>query len=198
MNKQELLTQLKIEVDSINHDLKALAHRLTTAELTERPSPERWSPMEVAEHMLIVSRVYLKNARKSRDNYKGPIDTAYQPGVLGNYAANSMLPKENGTLPFKMKTFRCMDPARNNEPIGEKNSFSKLIDLNNEWLQFYSRPKELDMNRMKVVSSLGRLITFKMGDALRFNSNHNLRHMNQLKQAIESCKGLRLEEILAA
>lgn len=153
--------------------------------------------MEVAEHMFLPNSIYIRNCNRAIESYKGRVQGNYTPGFIGNMLANSMLPNAKGNLSFKMKTFKILDPARNSEPTGISDSFGELIQVLTEFDQFYGKEEKIDLNNIKVETALGKLVKMKLGDALRFNSNHNLRHMNQLERAITQCKSATtLDEVL--
>jgi uncharacterized damage-inducible protein DinB len=196
MTRSELINNLLADNEFVTEKLKLIAQKLSSSELRQKPSENKWSAMEVAEHMWITNSLYLKNSRNAVANYNGKVSEDYKPGFIGNFLANSLLPNEDGKLSIKMKTFRAFDPARNSEPTGLNNSFGRLIDVLSDFNDFYLKAEIFDMSRMKVQSSLGKILMLRLGDALRFNSNHNIRHMNQLEQAITSCKGVPLNEII--
>ena len=187
MTKFELLKQPEDGTNEMISDIESIALSYTNSQLSTSAAENKWSAQEVAEHMLITSRIYLRNIEFWIKNFKGSISDNYKPGFVGKLAANSMLPNKRDNLSFKMRTFQVLDPARGSEPIGEKDSFGSLIETHKKFLEIYLNPDVLDLVNMKVESALGKMIMFRLGDAPLFNFNHNIRHMRQMKIALKFC-----------
>jgi hypothetical protein len=65
-------------------------------------------------------------------------------------------------------------------------SIERFINLCNRTLALIEQARSTDLGAMRVTSSLGPLVRFKAGDALRFPIAHQERHFLQLEQALRS------------
>lgn len=149
-------------------------------ELNYKTNPESWSTLECLQHLNLYGDFYLPEIEQRINASKTSPDPVFKSGVLGNYFANSMLPKEKLN---KMKTFK------DKNPIGstlDKMMIKNFIAQQNKMLELLERSKKVSLNRVKTSISISNLIKLKLGDTFRFNINHNERHVRQAKKAIDN------------
>ncbi len=167
---QELSQQVAAAVNTVN-GFKSL----TEEQLNFKKSVESWSILECLEHLNLYGDFYLKEIEKqilaAPKNEKAK---SFKSGWLGNYFANSMLPK-NGKV-NKMKTFKKMDPANSNLPLTTIDRFLKQ----QEHLQTLLKLAEtVDLTKTTTGITLTSLLRFRLGDTFRFFINHIERHVLQ-------------------
>ena len=74
-------------------------------------NPEKWSILENLEHLNRYGDFYLPEIQKRIEESSRKPSSEFKSGILGNYFAKSMLPKEKLN---KMKTFTNMNPINSN------------------------------------------------------------------------------------
>jgi uncharacterized damage-inducible protein DinB len=150
--------------------------------LKHRPANGGWNALECIEHLNRYSNFYLPEIRKRITKSPFPPSANFKPGVLGNYFAKSMEPKE-GTK--KMKTFKDKDPIHTHL---DKQCIETFIEQQHDMLALLQIARKVDLNRTKTSISITKLITLKLGDTFRFVINHNERHMVQAMAALTAIK----------
>ena len=173
------------ELLSQNEEIKITAHKFLDVELsmlTRRPKPYKWSVMECFEHMNILYNVYIQNINTSINNSPGfKMDIDYfKPTRMGHYFYLSMVPNEKKKPRFKIKTFKRFKP-------NGKTTDHIMIFLSHHknFIELINNIPDLDLNRIKVNSSLGRIMRFKLGDIFRIVTGHNQRHIIQAENTLK-------------
>ena len=151
--------------------------------LSEKPSLERWSAMECFEHMNILYDIYINNIKQGIEKYQGRFNPAeyFKPTLVGHYFYLSMAPNEKQKPRFKIKTFNRFKPS------GKKqDSIDAFLKYHKEFYELISEIPELNLDKIKVDSSIGRIMRFKLGDAFRIVTGHNQRHFLQAQKTLKS------------
>lgn len=152
----------------------------TDNDLNKRLSEESWSVLECFEHLNRYGDFYIPEISHRISSSKTSFNQIFKPGVLGNYFAKSMLPKEKLNT---MKTLKSMNPIH-----GElsKKVILEFIRQQNQLLDLLEKAKYVDINKTKTSISISRLIKLKLGDTFRFVIYHNLRHIEQAKRILNT------------
>lgn len=79
----------------------------TEEELNFRISQDSWSSLECLEHLNRYGDFYIPEISNRIAASKTTPSVVFKSGILGNYFANMMLPKEK---PNTMKTLKAMNP----------------------------------------------------------------------------------------
>ncbi|WP_430406233.1 DinB family protein [Fluviicola sp.] len=188
---------MKIQTEALLVDLANRTKQLIQeAELLKEKSEESlnykqhaesWSVLECLEHLNLYGRFYLPEIKKriseqlalsspSIPLQRGKSNPVFKSGWLGNYFANSMLPKAKLN---KMKTFQNMNPI--NSKL-DKQVIEEFLDQQTELLQLLEKSREISLNKTKTAISISKLIRLKLGDTFRFVIYHNQRHMAQAER----------------
>lgn len=155
--------------------------------LTTTPASGGWSIAECILHMLLATRPYLDRIEKEIATSSVENTPNFKRGILGRYFTYGMLPQKNGTIKNKMKTMSWFDPGKSKK----YDEYSNLTgqELINELQLVYNRlhsaleqSQNLNLNKHKIVSTLGPIIQFKLGDAFAFTLAHNARHFHQISR----------------
>lgn len=173
------MLQLIDELKKITEENIQFAENLlneTDEKLNFRLSEKSWSILECIEHLNRYGKFYIPEISKRIENSDTKPTEIFSSGILGNYFANSMLPKKKLNT---MKTFKSMNPIHSKLDKSVLNEFiaqqKQMIDLLNE-------AKNIDLNKVKTSISISNLIKLKLGDTFRFVIYHNLRHIRQAKK----------------
>jgi hypothetical protein len=169
---EALLTDLANRTRELIREAELLRDKPESA-LNDKPSPESWSALECLEHLNLYGRFYLPEISKRIGEKKGNAEPVFKSGWLGNYFANSMLPKAKLN---KMKTFKNMNPV--NSKL-DKRVVEEFLDQQKEMLRLLDEARNVSLNKTRSGISLSKWIKLKLGDTFRFVIYHNQRHMAQ-------------------
>jgi len=172
--QSEKLTQMLLEQSRqiINQAEKLQSYDLNT--LTWKENEISWSILECLEHLNLYGDFYLPQIEKEIKNSTTKTDLEFKSGVLGNYFAKSMLPKEKLN---KMKTFKDKNPL--NAQL-DKSVIDRFINQQIKLLELLNQSRNVSLNKVKIKTSISSLIKLKLGDTFHFFINHIIRHLNQI------------------
>lgn len=176
--KSEKLIQDLIERTRININQAEKFSSLSNEKLNFRAGKDSWSILECFEHLNLYGDFYIPEIKqrieKSRTNPK----ENFGSGILGDYFAKNMLPKEKLN---KMKTFK------DKNPIGsklDKKTIERFISQQEQMLNLLDKSREIDLNKTKTAISITNLIKLKIGDTFRVVIYHNERHLEQANKLL--------------
>lgn len=177
---------MKIPSQQLLHDLKVITEQNmqfvenilneTDKKLNFRLSEKSWSVLECLEHVNRYGKFYIPEIRKRIENSDTKSTEIFNSGILGNYFAKSMFPKEKLNT---MKTFKSMNPIHSTL---DKSVLNEFITQQKQMMHLLNEAESIDLNKVKTSISITNLIQFKLGDAFRFVIYHNLRHIEQAKR----------------
>ncbi|MEO1051583.1 MAG: DinB family protein [Bacteroidota bacterium] len=183
-----LLDQLERDTQVITSIVRKEFSVLDTEALNWKPSPKTWNILECLDHMNIAVEHYLKVVEagiKTAKNKGWGWRPVFKSSRIGNYFVKSMTPTSTGEIKSKMKTlgkFKAFDII----PDQPNRTIDRFLQNQHTLLDLISRSREIDIQRVKVKSAIGSIITFRLGDALRFAIGHNQRHIIQAQRLIKA------------
>ena len=180
MKSSELSDALKKDSLSINDILQEQFLNLSIDQLNWKPEIHSWSISECLEHIMLSGQFYIDEITKCFLRHKPenePLNINFKPGLIGNYSAKSMKPRDSGEIKNKMKTFSRMEPGKSG--IDTKKLFVDFRKFQDDLILLIEKARYYNLNTLKIKSSIGRIIRFKLGDAFRFVVAHNQRHIQQ-------------------
>jgi hypothetical protein len=179
---------MKISTSELLHELKSKTEEhLQFAEMLSlqpehdlnfRTSAESWSTLECLEHLNRYGDFYIPEISRAISSAGKSSQSYFKPGILGNYFAKSMLPKEKLN---KMKTLKAMNPIHSNL---DKNVVDLFITHQGKLLELLEKAQYTDLEKTKSGISISKLIKLKLGDTFRFVIYHNARHIGQIKKIL--------------
>ena len=177
--KQEILIEnLIVRTKEVLYQAEAFK-QLPTDKLLSRPGPKSWNALECLEHLNYYGDFYIPEISKRLQNAPSkPSDDRFKSGLLGNYFAKGMLPKEQLN---KMKTFKSMNP--DGEKL-DKSVVDRFIAQQKKILQLLQTARAVDLTKTKTSISISKLIKLRLGDTFRVVIYHNQRHIVQAKKAL--------------
>lgn len=160
--------------------------QLPAEQLLRRPSGGAWNVLEVFEHLNLSSGIYVRGLEDvfAREAARYRANSHFTPGLLGNWFTNGMKPKADGAIGWKMRTMKMFDPGR--QQGASQASIGRFIEMCDRFLKLLEQARTTDLNKLRVVSSLGPVIRFKAGDAFRFPVAHQERHFLQIERLLRS------------
>ncbi|WP_242205441.1 DinB family protein [Aestuariivivens insulae] len=150
--------------------------------LNWKANDSTWSALECLEHLNRYGDFYLPEIERCIDKSQVAPETYFKPGLLGDYFAKSMLPKEKLN---KMKTFKSKNP--NGSKLNHS-TISRFIEQQEQMLNLLNEAKTINLNKVKTATTLGKLISLRLGDTFRVVINHNIRHLLQAQNALDKAK----------
>ncbi len=182
-----LVESLVEDTNSINNILKEQILTCSENQLNWKPSIDKWSVLECLEHIILSGQYYINQINKklsSKIPGADPLDLDFKPGIIGNYSVKGMKPGPSGEITNKMKTFKRMEPGKSN--LDQEGVLADFARYQADLITVIEKSKYYNLNKVKIRSSIGNLIRFKLGDALRFVVAHNQRHIQQAINVMKS------------
>ncbi|REC60838.1 DinB family protein [Chryseobacterium pennae] len=179
MSTTALLEELKNKTGEHLHYARTLLLKPEN-ELNFRISADSWSVLECLEHLNRYGNFYIPEISQRISSSKTNSKADLKPGILGDYFAKSMLPKEKLN---KMKTFKTMNPIHHQLNTAVVNEFIKQQE---QLLDLLEKARSVDLGKTKTSISISKLITLKLGDTFRFVIYHNARHIVQAENVLKN------------
>jgi len=181
-NQNELVEELINEVENGIHQVKSY-EGLTLEQLNFKANPKSWSLLECMEHLNLYGDFYLPEIEAQQLKAKPNTRVKhFRSGFLGNYFANSMLPK-NGVVTNKMNAFKDKTPSNSNLSITVIDRFLKQQD---HLIHLLIQSKNLNLSAIRTSISISPFIRIRLGDTYRFLINHQKRHFLQMQNIKKS------------
>lgn len=175
----ELLDDLKDRTQKHLQYAQILLQR-PESELNFRISADSWSSLECLEHLNRYGDFYIPEINYRISSSKTSSKAVFRSGILGNYFAHSMMPKDKLN---KMKTLKTMNPIHSQL---NKNVVDEFIKQQKQILELLEKAGYIDLEKTKTGISISKLITLKLGDTFRFVIYHNARHIAQVKEVLKN------------
>ena len=173
MQSEQLLQQLIEQTRQVINQVEKLKnYDLHT--LTWRENETSWNMLECLEHLNLYGDFYLPQIESKIKNSNTTTEAVFKSGLLGNYFAKSMLPKENLN---KMNTFKDKNPLH---ATLDKGVIDKFILQEMHLLDLLSQARNVSLNKVKISTSISSLLRLNLGDTFQFFVNHILRHLSQI------------------
>jgi uncharacterized damage-inducible protein DinB len=178
----DLLNELEEDVRKIiavSDHLKGLEK----GKLIYQSSSDKWSVVQVLEHLNAYGRYYLPAIEKAIIEDKGGKDAWFHSGRLGNYFTNSMKPKNVYEIKNKMKSLKDYKfPNSLNVDI----VLREFADQKTKLMQLLQMARERNLNSIRIPITISKLIRLKLGDIFRFLIAHDQRHMIQARNTLKA------------
>lgn len=153
--------------------------KLTIGELNQREEEGRWSVLECLEHLNLYGDFYLPEIQEKIGASKYKNEERFKSSWLGEYFANSMLPKEKLN---KMNTFKNMNPIKRTL---DASHVERFIAQQKQLLDLLHRAREVSLTKTKTGISISKWIRLRLGDTFRVVVYHNYRHVVQINKLRE-------------
>lgn len=182
-------TILLDDLDKLMHRLSEIVAReflpLSEAQLNWKAHEKKWSIAECLQHLNIVSDYYqpLFAKKLSLAIEKGQAPAEYfTPGWMGNYSVKSVQLKEDNRLRNKMKSPKAYRPSSGNSLLNGQAELKKYLDHQKIFIDFIAQAHKVNLNKVAVPIAIFKMISFRLGDMLRFIIYHNERHLVQAQK----------------
>jgi len=175
MDANHLINSLIEQTKQNMNDVQSFK-KLPEGNLNYKPGKDSWSVLECIEHLNRYGDFYIPEIRKRILNSTYKKSETFKSGLLGNYFAESMLPKDSLN---KIKTFKSMNP--NNSKL-EKSVLDKFTHQQEQILELLNKSQSTNLTKIKTAISISKWIKLRLGDTFRVLIYHNQRHLVQAKR----------------
>lgn len=178
-NTADLLKELEAVVLLTIKKTEGL-HDLDKSTILKQPAPDKWSVVQVLEHLNAYNRYYLKEISKVISNKSKP-KLVYKGGWFGDYFTKMMQPRAEGLIKNKMKAPKdyWFDPQLDAEKV-----LSDFIAGQRQLLEYLDKSNGLNIGQTRVPISISKFIKLKLGDTFRFLIAHQQRHFIQIENTL--------------
>lgn len=146
---------------------------LSDKELNTRNSSDSWSILECLEHLNLYGDFYLPEIENRMLVSNSKNVTVFNSGMLGNYFAKIMLPREKLNT---MKTFKDKNPIHS---VLDKKCIDRFIQQQRKILGLLDIACHKNLTKIKTSISISKWIKLRLGDTFRVVIYHNVRHIAQ-------------------
>jgi len=176
---EELIADLTSRTEQIIKTVE-LYKSLPIEQLSWRPGPEKWNVIECLEHLSLYSDFYLPAINNSINGAikNGPSEF-FKSGILGNYFALSMPPREKLNT---MNTFKSKNPLGK---VSDNNlAIERFLNYQKQTLKLLENAKKVNLTKAKTATTIGKLVKIRLGDTFRVVIYHNERHIVQAQNVL--------------
>jgi hypothetical protein len=178
MNSNILLEQLQADTRQMILQCGQL-EGIPDETLGQPPGVGKWSVAQILEHLNVYARYYLEAIElKLHLNHTLPRNH-FSPGWWGNYFTSLMKPTANRTLAKTMKAPKNAVPSAFPDA---REMLQEFIQHQHRLLNLLQIAKTVNIGRVRIATSLTKLITLKLGDTFRFFIAHEQRHFLQIEK----------------
>ncbi len=178
-NRNELLEQLKAEVNTVLATVQQISNDLDAQSLNRQPMAGKWSIAQVLEHLNTYNRYYLPAIKAAMPKAGHTTSKEFKSGWLGEYFAKSMYSEvvTGKRVANKMSAMKGHIPDASLNAAAVINEF---IAAEKELLQMLEDAKQVNIGGIRIPITISKMIKIKVGDALRFLVAHQVRHLLQI------------------
>lgn len=170
-----VLEDYRRQIETLKARARALADRLTAAQMRARPAPESWSPVEILDHLRLTVEQYLPAIDAALVRAERTASPAGEPnyGWLWRLFLRSLEP------PIKRR-FRAPEAFAPGENPDVDATLAGFLAAHDALIERIHRAADYDLERVKVVSPAHSLLKPPLGCALLAMAAHGRRHFTQL------------------
>jgi hypothetical protein len=182
-NTNEFLNTAHQRIERILEKAISEWQLLPSEKLETSPAPGAWSAAQCLEHLNIYGRHYLPAIEKAMESAKkqgSQPASQVQSGWLGAWFTNLMLPQPDGHLKKRMNSPKNAVPSANPDA---RTMLAEFIDQQEKMLALLATASEVNLNTVRVPTSLSPLIRMRLGDTFAFVIAHLERHVLQATKA---------------
>ncbi|RYZ21409.1 MAG: DinB family protein [Chitinophagaceae bacterium] len=180
---EDLLQQLRTDVERI----RAAAQFFKDSDkhkLVYTPNAtQQWSVVQILEHLNAYGRFYLPAMQKAMTERPTGKSAWFSSGFWGDYFTKSMKPVNVYEIKNKMKAMKGYSFPNSLNVEQVLNEFAQQQD---ELLRLIDLAQHVNIEEVRVPITISKLIKLKLGDAMRFLTAHEQRHMLQARNMLKS------------
>lgn len=186
MTTSELLETIQtIAQENIAYINKSTA-KLNEKQLNWVPNPGVWSVAQVLAHMNEYGNFYHPVLEKKINNTRfTSTKEAFISSPLGRSAWKSMKLGRLNNIKRKFKAQKGNNPSVSPDLL-TGDEITTFIEQQEALILLSKKAGEVNLRRVKIPISISKIVRLRLGDALLFVAYHNQRHVQQIKNLIQS------------
>jgi hypothetical protein len=181
---EELLRELTSITELNKQTIEEHVSKLSKEQLNWKKDNISWSIIETLAHLNEFASYYneIISQKIDKTRFREPRVT-FVSSPLGRSAWISMKLGNAQNVKRKLRSQKLYNPVFNRE-IELENSTKKFIDHQIDLLNILSKAGQVNLRKVRIPTSISKLIRLKLGDALMFVIYHNQRHVRQVLNVI--------------
>lgn len=153
---------------------------LSNEQWLQAPNAQSWSMAACLEHLNIYARFYHQEIENAIE--QAPVKHQVQVSEvrtnwLGKLSINGVKLNEAGEPMKKVKTLKKFEPMILQQ--SPQAIYQEFLQHQQRLLELIVQAQQVNLNRLKIKTSLHSLIKLRLGDCIHFVVAHNQRHMAQ-------------------
>lgn len=170
----------KERVENISTEFRKVLEKLNKDQLSFKG--KGWSIEENLRHLVASTKSYIPIIDGlERGTYKTGFLSKW--GWYSRFLGNLILQSVQKDRKKKMKTFPVWEPAQYNQYVGE-NLLEEFFQSQELLVQLYNRSIPFLQTQQVIASPANSNIYYRLDTAFEIISNHQLRHLEQIKEII--------------
>lgn len=179
MDAKEFINQISEGFEQSIDDVINMVDGIDKHHLNLPEGDNKWSMLQCIKHMSIATNVYVENLTELLENGNTkPAAPEFKGGWMGRYLEKSNLPKQDGQLKNKLKTFKWMDP---DDQLTRDAVVDEFIITHQKIVELIKQSQAVDLDLTKIKTAIP-VLKLRLGDAYKFLLAHTKRHVAQLER----------------
>ncbi len=178
---EDLLNELIADVRRIKESA-AFFQNTDQTKLAYSPDKQKWSVMQVLEHLNAYCRHYLPKIEKELSVVTQSSNSIFTPGYWGEKFTKMMKPTNVYQIKNKMKAMKAYTFSNN---LNIQTVLKEFLEHQDQLIKLLELAKSRDLNTIRIPITLTTIIKLKLGDMLRFLIAHEQRHMIQARNTLK-------------
>jgi hypothetical protein len=177
---EDLLNELIRDVQRIK-EAAQFFHTSDQTKLAYSPDKNRWSVVQIMEHLNAYNRHYLPLIEKDLSIVGQSRSPVFTPGYWGELFTKKMKPTNVYEIKNKMKTTKAYSFANS---LNVDTVLKEFAAHQDKLVKLLEMAKNSDLNTIRIPITLTSLVKLKLGDMFRFLIAHEQRHMIQARNML--------------
>ncbi len=173
MQTEHLIQNLVEQTRQILNQVEQLKSQ--KVDLIHRPAPGAWNILECLEHLNLYGDFYFAEIEKAIKTSGTKPEAEFSSGMLGAYFSKMILPKNKLN---KMKTLKNKNPFNTSL---DRTVLDRFVNQQLKLIELLIQSRSVSLNKIKIRTAFSGVVKLKLGDTFQFIINHNLRHLQQIK-----------------
>jgi hypothetical protein len=182
---QKQLRAISDSLESAQSRLRRLSDKLSDADWSKRPGPNRWSAAECVEHLNLTSKAYvplLRDAVARAKKIGGAPRKHYRRDPFGWFLSTMIGPLRH-LGKFRIGRIKTTPKFVPRAERSRSEILSDFVRLQGELAALIRSGDQLPLDQVKIVSPFGERMKYSAYSALVIVARHQHRHLQQAEES---------------
>ena len=179
LNTSQFVAELQEMVELHLHQAISIYQNSSEARLNSPSYKGGWSVAQCLSHLNTYGDFYLPQLVTALKNQPGRPVSLVKRGWLGNYLIKMMDPSRKTTR------YKAMKKHLPKKEVNAHQIVADFIEQQEHLLKLLDLAGRSDLNRIRIPTSISRMVRLKLGDTLVFLIIHNERHIQQANRNLK-------------